>query len=257
MARRARWMAPSTVRGDHEDLGQQRVVVAADAASPPPPRSRRARPGPAGSRQRPMRPGVGAKARAGSSALMRSSMACRSGSSHRRGGREHPPGQWLARRDPELLVDQVDAAHHLGHTVLDLEPGIDLQEERLAGRRQQELGGGGVAQAHRPCHAHGQAVDMPPFIRRSDPVPAPPRRSFWCRRWMEQSRSPSATMATVGVTQQLDLDVSGALDVALQVDARRPERLERLAGGRGHRARQLLADRRRVACRDRRHRRPP
>ena len=41
--------------------------------------------------------------------------------------------QRLAHRHPELLADQVDVGHLLGDRVLDLEPGVDLQEIELAG----------------------------------------------------------------------------------------------------------------------------
>ena len=41
----------------------------------------------------------------------------------------------LARRDPQLLLDEVDAVDELGDRVLDLQPGVHLEEEELAARR--------------------------------------------------------------------------------------------------------------------------
>jgi hypothetical protein len=38
-----------------------------------------------------------------------------------------------AGRDPQLLLDQVDAVDQLGDRVLDLQAGVHLQEEELAG----------------------------------------------------------------------------------------------------------------------------
>ena len=41
--------------------------------------------------------------------------------------------QLLARRDADLLLDQVDAGDHLGDRVLDLQAGVHLHEEELVG----------------------------------------------------------------------------------------------------------------------------
>ena len=39
----------------------------------------------------------------------------------------------LARGDAQLLLDEVDAGHELGHGVLDLQAGVHLDEEELVG----------------------------------------------------------------------------------------------------------------------------
>ena len=44
-----------------------------------------------------------------------------------------PQPQRLARRDPRLLGDQVDAGDQLGDRVLDLDAGVHLDEEVLTG----------------------------------------------------------------------------------------------------------------------------
>ena len=63
--------------------------------------------------------------------------------------------------------------------------------------------------------------------------------SFWWRRWMEQSRSPSATTLPVRVAEQLDLDVARRPDLALQVDRAVAERRGGLASTRRQRGRQV------------------
>ena len=45
------------------------------------------------------------------------------------------PREPLAVRDAELQLDEIEPGHRLGHGVLDLDPGVQLQEEDLARRR--------------------------------------------------------------------------------------------------------------------------
>ena len=54
--------------------------------------------------------------------------------------------------------------------------------------------------------------------------------SFWWRRWMLQSRSPKCVTAPVRVARDLDLDVAGAGNPALHVEAGVAEGLPRLGG---------------------------
>ena len=56
----------------------------------------------------------------------------------------------LARRDAQLLLDQVDAGDELGHRVLDLQPGVHLDEEELVGGGvgDEELDGAGALVRH-------------------------------------------------------------------------------------------------------------
>ena len=53
----------------------------------------------------------------------------------------------LPRRDPQLLLDEVDAGDELGDRVLDLQPRVHLDEEELVGAvgRDEELDGAGAA----------------------------------------------------------------------------------------------------------------
>src|SRR5690606_4961011 len=53
-------------------------------------------------------------------------------------------GEGLAVGDAELLTDEVDAGDLLGHRVLDLEPGVDLEEGDVAGGAYEELAGAGA-----------------------------------------------------------------------------------------------------------------
>ena len=54
---------------------------------------------------------------------------------------------------------------------------------------------------------------------------------FWCRRWMEQSRSNRRDDAAVRVAEDLHLDVAGVDDVALQEHRAVAERRRRLPPG--------------------------
>ena len=48
-------------------------------------------------------------------------------------------------------------------------------------------------------------------------------RSFWWRRWIEQSRSPRWTTDPVPVAQHLDLDVARFLDELLEIEIEEPK----------------------------------
>ena len=66
-------------------------------------------------------------------------------------GERHVPlleRQPLARRDADLLLDDVDAGDELGDRVLDLDAGVDLEEEEVALVVEQELEGAGVGVLH-------------------------------------------------------------------------------------------------------------
>ena len=43
-----------------------------------------------------------------------------------------PHGKLLARRDPDLMFDEVEAGDHLRHRVLNLQPGVHFYEVELA-----------------------------------------------------------------------------------------------------------------------------
>ena len=77
-----------------------------------------------------MSPGHGWKLRYGSSALIRHSMAW-----PRRPSAVALEAERLAGGDPDLLLHQVEAGHHLGDRMLDLDPGVHLHEVEATRRR--------------------------------------------------------------------------------------------------------------------------
>ena len=75
-------------------------------------------------------------------------------------------GQRLPGRNPDLLVDEVEVSDQLGHAVLDLEPGVDLEKPEVAVGREQELGRRGVAQPDRARDLDAQLVEAAALLRR-------------------------------------------------------------------------------------------
>jgi hypothetical protein len=135
----------------------------------------------------------------------------------------------LTGRHPQLLADQVDAGHGLGDRVLDLEAGVDLEEPEL-GRLvvDEELDGAGRLVAHRPAEPQrGVAHRRPQVVghegRRGlldDLLVAPLDGAL---------PLPQVDQATVGITEDLDLDVAGTGHVALEEDPVVAEGARRLA----------------------------
>ena len=126
------------------------------------------------------------------------------------------PAQRLAGGDAELLADQVDAGDLLGDGVLDLEAGVDLEEEELAGGVvDEELDG-----SRRPV---ADAVGQPQCgVAHGAPEGLVGERR---RRLLEHLLVPALDRAlalaevdevAVGVAQHLDLEVAGAGHVALE-----------------------------------------
>ena len=166
-ARASRARAAGRSLGDDHQLGEQRVVVLADDApllDPGVDANARAGGHPpagdaAGRRSEVQRRMLGAEAHLDGVALRRGSPLGRGQSAL---------GERLAGRDPQLLVDQVDVGHELGHAVLHLEPGVDLEEPELAVRREQELRRGRVAQPDRLRDLDAQRVQLAaPFGRQA------------------------------------------------------------------------------------------
>src|SRR5947209_11942645 len=118
--------------------------------------------------------------------------------------------------------------HELGHRYHDLQPGFHLQEVELPARREQEFdraraevahracGGGGRlahAAAQRPRHRHGGRLLDELLVTSLDAALALPQRDH----------------PAEGIRQHLDLDVARPLEVLLEIDFIRPERLARFA----------------------------
>ena len=146
-------------RAGDDQLGQQRVEVAADdAAGLDAGVDAHAR-----ARREPNAvtvPGAGRKPRPGSSPLMRNSM--------RVPARRRVLGdvELLALGDAELLADQVDAGGLLGHRVLDLQAGVDLEEGDGAVLADEVLDGAGAVVAGLLADGLGRRVDAGRAARR-------------------------------------------------------------------------------------------
>jgi hypothetical protein len=134
----------------------------------------------------------------------------RRGFAHAR--RQRPSG-----RHVELLVDEVHVGDKLAHPVLDLEPGIDLEEPEIAIRSQQELGRRGIGQADRGGDLDAELVQPPPLVGRQT------RRRRLFHELLVAALDGAVALAqgnnrAVLVADQLHLDVPGALDIALEID---------------------------------------
>ena len=144
-------------------------------------------PGPPGTLKTWMRPGDGTNV-SGSSALMRHSIECPVNVTSPCLNAEP-----LAGRDPDLLLDDVDAGHHLGDRMLDLQARVRFHEVEAAVRIHQELERAGVRVLHRLGGVDRRSL---PILRRIFSVSAgdgDSSISFWWRRWIEHSRSPRWT----------------------------------------------------------------
>ena len=100
-------------------------------------------------------------------------------------------GQRAALGELELRGDEVEPRDELRHGMLDLDAPVQLQEEEVA-PVEHELGG---ARAPVGDRLRERARRRPPSRARSPGSSAGDGDSsstFWCRRWTEHSRSPSA-----------------------------------------------------------------
>ena len=73
-----------------------------------------------------------------------------------------PERERLALRDPDLRLHEVDAGHHLGHRVLDLEPGVHLEEAGIEVRVDEELERPGVDVAGALHERHREIAHLLP-----------------------------------------------------------------------------------------------
>ena len=147
-------------------------------------------------------------------------------------------GQRLARRQPDLEFDQVDAGHQLGHRMLDLEARIHLQEVEV-GLFHQELDGAEVLVADRSCARAGNAAHLG-----AQRVVEGGRRTLFDQFLMATLHTTLAFAemhhVAAAVGGDLDLDVVSALDQAFQVQAAVAEVRLRLNLGDGKGAGQLV-----------------
>ncbi len=168
-------------------------------------------PGPSGGRKRSIRPGAGAKSRAGSSAFSLISIAC-----PRRGTR--PP---TSSRSPAAMRScsphDVDPGHELADGVLDLQARVQLDEVEVAVGAEQELERARILVADRAAGTLDGRLHRRPrrLVER--------RR----RRLLDQLLVPALDRAlalaerrhaAVGVAEHLDLDVACRRDRLLEVE---------------------------------------
>ena len=140
-------------------------------------------------------------------------------------------GETTAARDEDLRLHQVDIGGRLGDRVLDLQARVDLQEgERPVAGAVEELHGAGADVAHGQGKALGRRLDLLGLLgdeqRRGgllDHLLVAP-----LDRAVAHAQGPGGA---VPVSDQLDLDVPGAGDQALQEDRAVAERPKRLVAG--------------------------
>ena len=137
----------------------------------------------------------------------------------------------LARRDPELLPDDVDPRHHLRHRMLDLQPGVHLEEVEVPVAVHEELHGPGVdvadgrgQPAGRLAHARAHGLVHERRRRFLDELLVAPLDRALALAEVDDG--------AVGIGEDLDLDVAWLGEVALDVDGAVAE------GGDGLRPRQ-------------------
>ena len=156
----------------------------------------------------------------------------------RHGSGHHARGQRPARSDEELLSDEIDVGSQLRHTVLDLQPRVDLEEPELAVLVEQELRGRGVVEAGGSAQPDRHRVQLTAFL-------VGQARG---RRLLDELLVPALDGAVtlpdrddraVGIAHQLDLDVAGRQDLALEVDRAIAKGRQGLDGARGQRSRQF------------------
>src|SRR5690606_9309209 len=123
--------------------------------------------------------------------------------------------QGLAARDPQLLLDDVDAGDHLRYRMLDLQPGVHLDEIELP-VLVQELEGPGAAIAHLQARLDAAPPDLlsllladPGSRRFFDDFLVPPLHGAVA--FAEVYRIAAA------VSQDLELDVSWTFEKLLHV----------------------------------------
>ena len=185
-------------------------------------RSRRARRGRTAARSAATVPGAGRKPRPASSPLIRNSNECP------RGARV-VVAELLAVGDAELLAHQVDAGDLLGDRVLDLQPGVDLEEGDGAVLADQELAGAGADVAGLAQDRLGRRRTAASCCSSERNGAGASSTSFWWRRCSEQSRVETTTTLPCGVGQALGLDVARLVEVLLDEALAAAERRDGLA----------------------------
>ena len=138
----------------------------------------------------------------------------------------------FAGRDPELVGDEVPPGDELRDRVLDLQPRVHLHECRLAALVNKELAGARVHVADGRREGERRVAETPAEVA----IDA--RRRALLEDLLVASLDRAVALAEVdaipvGIEQDLDLDVAGALDEPLEDQALVPERRARFPPRRG------------------------
>ena len=128
-----------------------------------------------------------------------------------------PEAQGQSLRDPDLFADQVNAGHHLGDSVLDLDAGVHFNEIVAAVPIRHELDGAGVHTARRAGGGQGRGAHLPAQFRAQgagrrllDELLVPPLDGALAVSELDH--------VSVGVCEDLKFDVSGVLDLLFEVE---------------------------------------
>src|SRR6266566_3459487 len=137
----------------------------------------------------------------------------------------------LAASNSELQSDQIESGCLLCDRVLDLDPAVQLEEEKVAAF-EQELDSAEAPVVDRVGECHGRCADSLPQAG----IEGRRRRLF--EHLLVAPLNRALTFAerkdvSVTVGEELDLDVAGALEVALEKDGFVAERRLRFAARRG------------------------
>ena len=184
---------------------------------------------------------------------MRHSIAWPAGVSRRAGSSVEP----LAARDPDLPPHQIDAGHHLGDRMLDLQPRVHLEEVEAAVLVEQELDRAGVGVADRARDAAAAPTSSPARIAGVTASDGVSSTTFWWRRWIEHSRSTNGSTVPWWSASSCTSMCRGRDQAALEIDGGVAERGAGLRARRAHGAGQVRRIGRPCACPCRRRRPPP
>ena len=128
----------------------------------------------------------------------------------------------------------------LRHRMLDLQPRVQLDEVERAVRRRRGTRTCRRCDSRSSRTARSAAASISSRASGVSAGDGDSSISFWWRRWIEHSRSPSVSTPPVRVAEHLDLDVPRRLDHLLDVERGIAERRLRLGRGRAERVLELV-----------------
>ncbi len=148
--------------------------------------------------------------------------------------------QWLTGGDSQLELDKIEARHRFRHCVLDLQPCIDLEEVAiLCNRIDDKLNGADRVVLDLTCYAQGVTVQLFPGSSRET------RRRRLLENLLVLTLDRTVPIEQVNetavlVTEQLNLHVTGLLDILFDDQSAIAKRGLRLLARQDQSLRQLL-----------------